>query len=229
MKVAATRNNDGSTSGDGGFTLIETIVSLALLGLMLAMIPSALRLGRQAWRAEAQLERSASIASARTVISKYLGMALPAGSAQSAGSAIDNIFEGRGEAVTFIGTAPEGLPIGGVRGFRLALEPAGAAGRPGQLNLTLRHAPFRTDLGLKAVADPTNSDVNVLVEDVARLGFRYFGPVLSSEQGDAWQDGWIGRNSLPELIEVTFVPARATNTDRPPEVQIVKLKLIARS
>jgi general secretion pathway protein J len=191
---------------ESGFTLIEIVVSLAILTLLLSLTPAAVRVGRQAWQAEAQLERSAAIASAENTIRRAIAGAIPIKhSAERGGGGIQ--FEGVGDRIDFVAPAPSSLDSGGLLIHRIATQPRN--GGPGQ-DLILRTTPF-------ANATDAATAMTVLVEDIEAFQVRYFGHTAVG--GDrAWSDSWNGRGNLPLLISVSYSLAGYT---APPEPIVV--------
>lgn len=107
--------------GDGGFTLLELLVALALLATVGALAFGALRGGARVWERRAEAGAEPLALAAR--IEALLGAALLAPVPQP-GLARIVPFAGTGEAVTFLGTGPRGLAA-----YRLAFVPEGGGSR----------------------------------------------------------------------------------------------------
>lgn len=184
---------------DAGLSLLETLVVLTLIGLIGATAASGVRFGLTAW------ERSAAIAerSVETrVIEKFVANML----AQTKSVHIRDgtrvppvLFDGTSDRLSFIGALPAHLAEPGDYLIVLAIEGDGSTA------LTMRwravgDAP--PQIGAKAQGE-------VLIDGLAAGGFAYFG--AAPARGDAmaseplvWRNEWVGRERLPDLIEVRW-------------------------
>ena len=102
--IAPRRNSDNN---DAGFTVLELLVALALLALMLAAMPSALRLGARALSAAVDLERNAERRAAMDFIEQRLVQASPIYEHRADGRS-RIAFRGAATAVTFVAPAASG-------------------------------------------------------------------------------------------------------------------------
>lgn len=195
---------------DAGLSLLETLVGLTLIGLVGATAANGVRFGLTAW------ERSAAIAerSVETrVIEKFVADLL----AQAKRVHIRDgsrfppaLFDGTSDRLSFIGALPAHLAEPGDYLISLAIEDHDSTA------LTMRwravgDAP--PQIGAKAPRE-------VLIDGLAGGGFAYFG--AAPARGDAmaegpiaWRNEWVGRESLPDLIEVRWRRSGlATRSDR---------------
>jgi prepilin-type N-terminal cleavage/methylation domain-containing protein len=202
---------------DAGFTLIEVLISLALLTLMLAMVPQVLRLGRQAWQVEPRLEQSAGVATARDLLSRLLTQALPAIKRQDGIPTVG--FEGRSNAINFLAPSAVSASAGGLQEFRLSLEQSRNAAI-GRFDLVLAYKPAIMDKAANDLALVNANNASVLIENTTLLVIRYFGASPNAAGEDIWQESWIGRASLPKLIELTL-KQRGPSLDSNRQHQIV--------
>jgi general secretion pathway protein J len=175
--------------GEAGFTLIELVVSLALLVLMLALINGAFGFGLRAWEMTEEVERTQSVEAFRNMLDQRLAEALPLMSSDERGI-LRFAFSGRPDELSFVTPMPArgGLPAGlyqatlrltGARRLALELQPLVSANRPAAGE---GHRP-------------------VLLEGVTGFAVRYYG----SPDGRAephWADQWQGRSALPQLVAV---------------------------
>jgi general secretion pathway protein J len=179
---------------DGGFTLLELLVSLSLLIIMLALINGALRFGRQAWAVSDEVERAQNIDALRNLLDQRLAEALPLASWDERGVARSSL-QGTSDQLSFVTAMPSrnGMPAGL---FALTLRLISAAGLVGQ-PLALEFRPLTSI----ATAPAAPGHQPVLIEKVAQLSIRYYG--LPERGGDVqWLDGWQGRTGFPRLIAI---------------------------
>ena len=173
-----------------GFTLVEMLVSLALLGLLTVLAYGAVRLGGFSWHHMAQrrdldAERDAII----RVLSQAIKNAYPAYAAEDyADRRI--AFEGAEDRIQLIAPLPEAIQAGLMARERFYV--ASGASDHGlimawALDLPASHGgalPMRTvQLGA----------------DIASMRLNYFG-VIEPGTEPVWSSRWTGRTSLPELV-----------------------------
>ncbi len=187
MNAAATERHDG----ERGFTLLETIIALALMGLVLSALASITAQWLPNWnRGVGRIERSETIGIAMQRVSADLAAAEYV--AANRGSR-HPLFDGSELSVTFV---------------RTALGPNTGPG------LDVIHLGEMTDrLGLATVRSRTRftplplasslseqlhfSDPVVLLRAPFRLSFAYAGP------DRVWKSTWRDAEKLPAMIRLT--------------------------
>ena len=182
-----------------GFTLLELLVAITLLGLLMAALFGGLRLGMRVWEtADARLDASMRTHVVQDFIRQRFAEMLPLETVPPELAEADvsqPVFVGTIEAVRFASLLPENLGAG-VYLMELALVESGHV--DGTASLVLRWFPL-------APADRTAEEVGpterVLIEDVVALELSYFGTMDSAQPPD-WQQVWEGRPDLPRLIRV---------------------------
>jgi general secretion pathway protein J len=184
---------DQPQSPDAGFTLIEVLITLALLGLLSVALFGGLRFGARATdRATAVIDHASQIALAYGFLQAHLDNAQPfPATADPQNRAI--IFDGTPDQMDVITTAPSSLATGGF--FRLHLV---AANDGGQLRL-IGHweSPPRRAGGALETALPDA----VLLDHLSMLRFGYFGAADPDDPSD-WHDSWQAARVLPKMIRL---------------------------
>lgn len=199
--IASSDPTPRKVRADGGFTIMELLVALAILALVVAMIPQALRMSGQATAMSARVERQDEIASVRQVIESRLRGTLAL--VERDGSATALLFTGRPDAIRFVSPSPTGPAGGGVYVYRI--EPAVDAGDSGAaLVQSLYRSRRRPD-------DPVWS--RKLLPPGTRVSFRYFGTDTGA-QAPGWTPAWRRRDALPQLIEVVVADVREGRIER---------------
>lgn len=168
--------------GQGGFTLVEMLLSLALLSLVFSVFGGLmLRLGRTG-TIVSTLEAAENVGLVRRFVAARLEggrtMLSPAGSGQRLAR-----FAGEAHRVTFAGVSAGEHEVGGLYETTLALDDAG------QLLL------FRRPLGW---GGGTPAPPRVLLRGVASLGFRYHP--CPGRTGSPGQQRWTMQDHLPYRI-----------------------------
>ena len=199
---------------DAGFSLIELIVSLALLAMILALLPGAFRTGKRGWETAAVLEQQAIADASVDFLRLRLAEAMPLFDRDASGRT-RLAFSGGPSEINFVAIAPSGPNGGGLYRFGVTTQPGAT---PGSSALVLRMTPFRQP-GLER-ASPASE--HVLMSGIGSLQLRYFG--IPTDGGEAvWTDIWQREDRLPDLVELLAVSN--TNSARTLGPLRVELKL----
>jgi general secretion pathway protein J len=199
-----------------GFTLLELLVAMTVLGVLTGLLAAGLSFGTRIWeREQHQLEQGAELQMVQDVIRRTLGEAWPLNVPTSAGTeaATEGIaFVGTDTSVEFLGPPPAQSLAGGVYQYTLL----GRDG-PGGVSLVLtwhlrspdatpRNAKRRNSARARQNETAEGKEV-VLVDRLANAEFSYFG-AGDEEVKPRWRDRWQDASKLPLLIrlEVTFPP-----------------------
>jgi prepilin-type N-terminal cleavage/methylation domain-containing protein len=178
------------SSRESGFTLIEVLVSLVILGLILAYLPSSVRFVRGTWEATQRLDRQAGQEGGKDFILARLSEALPLYDT-SGGRVPRLLFSGGPQALSFVAPSQNGPAGSGLYRFELTQRPSGAG-----VALLALLRPYG------ALPDDPPAEEHVLVEDAASISFRYLGRM--ERLGAArWSESWTRPDSLPDAVELT--------------------------
>ncbi len=187
--------------GQGGFTLLELLVAVTLLGIVMILLFGGLRFGTRAW--ESGDERSEELARLEVVhgfVRRHLSEAYPLVVSESrADRRID--FEGRPDTLAFAALMPERLGAGGFH--RLVFSVVGDGDRK---RLVVSRRPLRSGMD-ESTAPPETEDETetVLLEGISSAAFSYYGAIGADDEPE-WRDGWEDAPSPPLLVrlDVTF-------------------------
>jgi len=171
-----------------GFTLLEILVALVVLGFLFVGLSQGTRTGFALWDAQARRigQTEELDATARTVRSLLTGIPiLPVAAADISPRAI--AITGEADRLNFVGDLPTGL--GATRRADITLEER--AGR-----LILAWTPHRHEAAGAPPVVPTETE---LIRGVGHLEIAYFG--ASPGQMPLWRAQWPGPQ-LPLLIRV---------------------------
>lgn len=181
-----------------GFTLLELLIGMALVGFILVLLFAGLNLGTRSWEAgEARIATSSRQAVVVDFLRRTLEQAYPLR------WRVDNedrlAFAGEAEALRFVGPVPM---HGGARVNQVLILDL-AEGAPGR-NLVMRwHLPDPREPGF-AIAEA--AEPKVLIKGIERLSFAYYGAESDAEE-PAWHERWVDQKAPPELIRLQLVMA----------------------
>ena len=179
-----------------GFTLVEVLVALALLGLISVILFSSFKFGVRAWEAgNARVDQIDQVEVVQTLVRDELNeasqLSLPSGAPGS-----EFIFAGSADELRFGGSLPAHLGMGGA--YVLVLSSTGA-GR--DRSLTLRWRVYRPDM---LIDDEGWSDPVALLAGIEDIHIEYFG-AAEDEERSTWRDFWKDQERLPELIRLRVI------------------------
>jgi general secretion pathway protein J len=171
----------------GGFTLLETLVALVVLGFLVVGLTHGVRTGLALWSAQSRrLDEAADLDAAERTLRNVLSGIPTAPSGDAAAGAVT--FDGGPHRLAFVGDLPTGLGTTRLADIDLELK----AGR-----LILSWTPHRHEISSAPPPKPMETE---LVGGVKRLELAYWGST-SPDQPAAWLDAWQGPQ-LPDLIRV---------------------------
>lgn len=189
-----------------GFTVLELLVSLALLTLITAHLSGALYQSRRV--SEIQVRISDRLE--RQLIRHYLTSSLAnAQSVFDAGSENQPMlaFDGTPDTLSFVAVNDSRLDRGGLYKHQVEVGD-GEEGR----SLVLTRNLFRPSISVSS-----SVETRTLLSGLDNATFRYFG-TLAGEREAGWHDTWQSQKSLPQLIEMNVTYRDARHAPMPPLV-----------
>jgi general secretion pathway protein J len=173
-----------------GFTLLEMLVVVVVLGFLMIGLTQGVRAGLKLWEVQSRRigETAELDATARILRTLLSGIVLPPSAAFAPGTDSAAEFKGTVDSLAFIGDLPTGL--GTTRRANITLELR-------QGRLVLRWTPRRHELSVVPPPEPIETE---LMRQVDRFDVAYWG-APSPEQPAGWQARW-DSSGIPELIRV---------------------------
>jgi general secretion pathway protein J len=180
-----------SPAREGGFTLLEMLVVVVVLGLLMVGLTEGVHAGLSLWGAQQRrLGETADLDdSARLLRTLLTGLAAAPANAASGGGG--ETIKGASDKLNFVGDLPTGLGTARRADITIALH-----GK----NLVLSWTPHLHELVLTPPPKPTETE---LIGGVARVDFAYWGSA-SPDQPATWLSEWNGP-ALPALIRIRLV------------------------
>ena len=172
-----------------GFTLIEVVIALSLVGALLAVTFGGLRVGLAAWRqGDARAEHLQRVRSLTQMLVRAVGGAFPYHGDQTRPQSAPPAFEGERDRLAFV-TAQPPVPLAAPIAFTAVAFSQEDGG------FTIREGPLPSEEAFKGLTP-------VLVDPrVGPMRFRYL-------RGDrTWTERWdmAAEQALPAAVEITVV------------------------
>ena len=177
-----------STARQAGFTLLEVLVALAVLGFLVLALAQGVRFGLGAWDSQARLlGRTGDLDVADRTLRRIVAHLVPTDDTRMPGL--------RGTATGFEGVTE--LPIPAASPMRQAVV---AVGIDRAQRLVLRWTPH---LHARRLGPPPAPEESELLRGVERIEVAYW----SAAAGGGWLPAWT-RTELPDLVRVRLTFAR---------------------
>lgn len=163
-----------------GYTVIELLVVLLLVGLIASAIGAGLHMGTRAWEhSERRISDIHADLSAQGILRALLGAAVP----RVRGGTVT--FEGRPDGLAFDATPPAAFGASGLARVELSIVP-GAEGT-------------RLLLKVTSLVDRGRTRAALLDGDIGDLRFAYLD---ASEKVPTWLAFWRDRERLPDAVRL---------------------------
>jgi len=190
-----------------GFTLLELLVALLLLGLISTMALGGVRLGARTWETvTAKAGENGRTQVVRAFLARELAQAVPVFVTDRGGER-HLAYEGDSESLTFVAPLAPHFGLGGLQRLELSvIEEVPGAGK----QLILKRRLFHRSDSLDA-ATGVEDEIHLLLDGIEEAEFSFRE---SARDGAApWSGDWRGRDGLPALtrLRVTFAGERKAN------------------
>ena len=178
-----------------GFTLIELVVALTILGVMMVLLYAGLSFAMRSWDAGDAVGRTAADRRiGEAFVRRELGDLFPMRWKDP--TTLRLAFEGAKDHMRFVSSRPAGVSIGGLS--LVSLEVAGDA-RAGERHLVMRRA-LPDDAAENF--DPLDQvEATVVLAGVDSVSFQYFG-AESDFTDPKWVDEWAFPTRIPMLVRL---------------------------
>lgn len=180
-----------------GFTLLELLISLTLLGLILVLLFGGLRLSVRSWDAvQKQVDNLNSVRSVESFLRREMERIHPY--RWKATPAQRFAFVGERHKLNFVAPLPSRIGTGGLYAIALELEQTGSGRR-----LTWKHVPLDPGMqdfsGLESLKEMqlAGTELNT-VDDI---WFTYYGRETDTA-APRWVERWDSLVTMPQLIRI---------------------------
>lgn len=172
-----------------GFTLVETLMALALLSLLMAYAAGSLLLMARTRAIGHDLSLKSDLEAFRRHLHVTLGDARAVFEVQQSESPKPKIlFKGEKNAVEFVSLLSDHLERGGLYVLRYELNPEGS--------VVLKYRVFRQS------GSPADEKNEALLEGMNNLTFWYFGSRGKPGSVAQWYDNWNGESHHPLAVQI---------------------------
>ena len=197
-----------------GFTLIEMVVAMALLGTMMLLLYSGLTFGLRSWdAADANGHRTADRRIAENFLRREIAETFPMRFKDP--MTLKIAFEGKENRLRFVSSRPAGISASGLSLVGIEIE---ADDVKRTRNLVMRRA--MPDDAAKDFAPLDRGERSVLFEGVEAIAFTYFGSE-NDFTDPKWVEAWDYAGRIPQLIRIRI---KAADGSMLPEM-VVKIML----
>jgi general secretion pathway protein J len=186
-----------AASTNRGFTLVELLIAISLLGLMGVVTYSAVwTVSRSLNAVEERVEEENDLWVTQAFIRQSLSQARGVLAVQN--ERLRVLFSGEERALSFVAPAP--LQLGNAGGlYRYRLDLADKEG--GRHDLRLAYWQYLPGVTLDEEVEPQGEVI--LLEDVLSLDFSYFGQEQSWKKA-TWMERWPHRANMPKLVRIAL-------------------------
>lgn len=179
-----------------GFTLLEMLIGMTLLGFILALLFGGFRLASVSWSAvEERAERAADEQAGRSLVRQLITYAQPLRLKHLTGQRL--AFEGGADELRMV------APLGqiGLRAVKLTIEPEDkSANQPPGLRIVLRNGPISYD-AVGFSEGISSRQEHRLLGGLNEATFSYFGREKTTDDPQ-WHDQWLNPEQFPLLIRL---------------------------
>jgi general secretion pathway protein J len=175
-------------SGEQGLTMIELLLSLAILVVLTGFLAGGLAMGRRAFEADRMSGLGSETDAAIQAISTLIGSAIPV-RRDTGDRDARVVFDGRQESLLFVGLSEGRSLRGGPHQISLRRNRADVIAVIGSVGEAKEEASGRAPLEV------------VVLKGVREIHFKYFGRI-SQSTNSGWRSDWLGSEYLPDLVSV---------------------------
>jgi general secretion pathway protein J len=174
-----------------GFTLVELLVAMALVGMISVLLFSGMRFGTRVWdRSNAHLDGADEVRIAQQLLQHALGEAYPF-FVTTDPTHPQIMFDGSASRIVLLAPPPASLGAGGLAQYEFSI-----ASHDGKFQLVMAVRPELARAGNGSTTAP-----EVLLAGMKSISFSFFG-ATQRDGPSGWRDQWSGEMTLPKLIRI---------------------------
>lgn len=191
-KIVA-NNRPGMNKTQKGFTLLELLIGMVLLGLLLTLLFGGLRLGTRSWDSgDKRADDSAQLRAIQGFMRRELSQVFSLRWKNEADTRL--AFVGAPDTLEFVAPLPVQVGGGGLYLLGLELE-KGEEGQRLIMKRVLSNPAAKDFTGLE------QGEKSVLADHIEKMTISYFG-AATPESEPGWQEKWDDPQRLPLLVRI---------------------------
>lgn len=176
-----------------GFTLLELLIAMTLMGIVLVLLYSGLRLGMRSWDAgEQRVEDVNEIRLVEDFIRRQLRQSISVyRQDETQGRVV--VFSGESQRITLVAPLLNHLGLGGLYLIQLQVVAS-----DGMEQLQMRWRPYRPGDDRD---DPSITEQTILLDDIVNVQWAYYGSPANDQQPQ-WHAQWQDSSQRPVLVRL---------------------------
>ncbi len=175
-----------------GFTLLELLIAMTLMGMILVMVYGGLRLGMRSWEAgQVRVEAVDDMRLVQEFIRRQLRQTVVTFRSDGFGERVV-AFEGDAAQLNLVAPMLAYLGLGGLYFIQFDVIQENETD-----HLRVRWWPFRAD----GFEDDDESEESILLSDVSDFEWSYFGSEESGQDPE-WYQRWESQTQYPRLVRL---------------------------
>jgi len=186
---------------EGGFTLIEVVLAMVLLGTMMLLLYAGINFSLRSWNAgDANGRRVADARIADNFLRREVGELYPMRWQDP--NVLRYAFDGQQHELRFVSSRRAGVSAGGLSVVSIAAE---QGTQPRTFDLVMRRAQASGDVNDFTPLE--HAEPSVLLAGIDSVDFAYFGAANDFSDPE-WVDEWKYPGRMPQLVRMTVHSAR---------------------
>ncbi len=179
-----------------GFTLLELLVALTLLGLVFALLAGSVRFGATVWeRGGARATQTENLQLTHRVLRRQVEQMRPVLLPEKRRNR-NLAVSGLQDRFLFVAPPPASASGQGLQLFRIAFE-------TGAKNLRLVLAWRQIQPDFSDFTDAREFESRILIENIESGQISYFGKTRQQDTA-LWHSEWVEQKSLPQLVKIAL-------------------------
>lgn len=175
-----------------GFTLIEVMIAMTLLGIMMVLLFSSMKICAESWqKGEDKISEVNDVAVVYQFFQHHLSTAKPLWN-DFTNDNEEYSFQGSKQDVQFVSSFPASAKKSGLQLFKIKMLQEGD-----NQYLQVSITPFFP----VAEGDEWHTEEVTLLQHVRNFALSYYLQDDSQPEG-IWQDDWLGQDMLPNLVKI---------------------------
>jgi general secretion pathway protein J len=175
-----------------GFTLIEVLIAMTLLGIMVVLLFTSMKICADSWqKGEDKITQVNDVAVVYQFFQHHLSTAKPLWDDFTDGNEVF-AFQGKSQELQFVSSFPASAKKSGLQYFSLKLIKEG-----NEQLIQVSITPFFPS----AEGEEWRKEEVTLLRHVSRFSLSYYALDESETEG-VWQEDWLEQNVLPRLVKI---------------------------